>query len=133
MAKDEGGGIANEEPFFVEGYSGVILAKQARKWKQKYLSRKGGVQPIAVFEEILDEDFPERCEVSRIISVIIILTTVYSGRLIWEAQNWRLHDPLSKENDEAFPICVDHNQNSVHSATSLDRPKVGTNAVDRMC
>ena len=43
--------------FRFKSYSGVILAKQARKWKQKYLVRKGGVQPIAVFVDILDEDF----------------------------------------------------------------------------
>ena len=133
MAKDKGDGMANEGPFFVEGYKEVILAKQARKWKQMYLSRKGGVQPISVFEEILDEYFPDKCEASRMVSAILLLTTVYSDRLIREAQNRRLHNALSKENDGAFSICIEHHQNSAHSATSLHSPKTGTNIIDRMC
>jgi hypothetical protein len=87
--------MAEEGPFFVEGYRGVILAKHARKWKQKYLVRKGGIQPISVFEEILDEDFPDKCELSRMVPLILMLTAVYSDRFIRKAQNRWIHDPVS--------------------------------------
>jgi hypothetical protein len=78
MAKAKGDGMTDEGPFFVEGYRGVILAKQARQWKRMYLSRKGGLQPISVFEEILDEYFPDKCEASRMVSAILLLIAVYS-------------------------------------------------------
>jgi len=50
-----------EGPFFVAGYKGMILAKIARKWETAYRQRvpHTGLHGIDVFEEILNEDFPD--------------------------------------------------------------------------
>jgi len=52
---------AEDGPFFVAGYKGMILAKVARKWQRKYRARvpHTGLHGIDVYEEILEEEFPD--------------------------------------------------------------------------
>ena len=68
------------DPDWITAYRGVILAKQSKKWMKWYKARRGGVQPIAILEDIVQESFSHKpCDSCTYSCLASLLTLICSA------------------------------------------------------
>ena len=70
----------SDDPNWITTYRGVILSKQLKKWVKLYEARRGGVQPIAIFEDIIQETFSHKpCDSCTYSCIVSFLTLICSA------------------------------------------------------